>query len=344
MPDVTLGRLERVNDLREVWLSEAADFTPWLAKPENLIILGETLGIDISLEAQERRVGPFRADILCKDLGTDSWVLIENQLERTDHGHLGQLLTYAAGLEAVTIVWVAALFTDEHRATLDWLNKITDESFRFFGAEIELWRIGSSPVAPRFNIVAKPNDWARSVARAKRVIDDGELSDRQTSQRDYWAALHQALNTQHGPVLGNRTPQPRTWMNYSIGRAGFFLVATMVPAKKEIRAELYIDGTNPKVLFRMLRQQKADIERELGYPLEWEELPSRRACRVSTYLRPADADDRTDWARQHQWLATRLNELHRALAQRVRTLDAEVFVSDEPAAPGEDQTADLESA
>lgn len=133
-------------------------------------------------------------------------------------------------------------------------------------------------------------------------------------------------------------------MNYSIGRAGFFLVATMVPAKKEIRAELYIDGTNPKVLFRMLRQQKADIERELGYPLEWEELPSRRACRVSTYLRPADADDRTDWARQHQWLATRLNELHRALAQRVRTLDAEVFVSDEPAAPGEDQTADLESA
>lgn len=102
-----LGRLERV-ELRDIWLSEAADFTPWLARKENLDILGETLGIDLELEAQERPVGPFRADILCKDIGTDRWVLIENQLEQTDHNHLGQLLTYASGLEAVTIVWIAA--------------------------------------------------------------------------------------------------------------------------------------------------------------------------------------------------------------------------------------------
>ncbi len=114
-----LGRLERV-ELREIWLSEASDFTPWLARKENVDILGETLGIDLELEAQERSVGPFRADILCKDIRTDGWVLIENQLERTDHNHLGQLLTYASGLEAVTIVWIAACFTEEHRSTLDW--------------------------------------------------------------------------------------------------------------------------------------------------------------------------------------------------------------------------------
>ena len=105
-------------------------------------MLGEALGIELELEAQEKAVGPFRADILCKDIGNDHWVLIENQLERTDHGHLGQLLTYASGLEAVTIVWIAARFTEEHRSTLDWLNRITDESFRFFGLEVELWRIG----------------------------------------------------------------------------------------------------------------------------------------------------------------------------------------------------------
>ena len=121
-----LGRLTRV-DLRDIWTSEAIDFTPWLAQPENISILGDTLGIDLELEAQEKAVGPFRADILCKDIGTDSWVLVENQLERTDHTHLGQLLTYASGLQAVTIVWIAARFTEEHRATLDWLNKITDE-------------------------------------------------------------------------------------------------------------------------------------------------------------------------------------------------------------------------
>ena len=102
-----LGRLIRV-ELRDIWISESSDFTPWLAREENLVVLGEALGIDLELEAQEKAVGPFRADILCKDIGTGAWVLIENQLERTDHGHLGQLLTYASGLEAVTIVWIAA--------------------------------------------------------------------------------------------------------------------------------------------------------------------------------------------------------------------------------------------
>ncbi len=132
MAEDPLGRLERV-DLREIWLSEAQDFTPWLARPENLSVLAETLGMELELEAQEQAVGPFRADLLCKDLESDKWVLVENQLERTDHRHLGQLMTYAAGLKAVSIVWIAASFTEEHRAALDWLNEITDESFEFFG-------------------------------------------------------------------------------------------------------------------------------------------------------------------------------------------------------------------
>src|SRR5258707_14181126 len=121
-----LGRLERV-EARDVWTNEATDFTPWLAEGNNLVLLGEAVGIDLELEAQEKDVGPFRADILCKDTTTDNWVLIENQLERTDHTHLGQLLTYAAGLSVVTIVWIADHFSEEHRATLDWLNQRTDE-------------------------------------------------------------------------------------------------------------------------------------------------------------------------------------------------------------------------
>jgi hypothetical protein len=175
MTGYPIGRLTRV-ELREIWIREATDFTLWLAREENLAVLAETLGIDLELEAQEKAVGPFRADILCKDIDSNAWVLIENQLECTDHSHLGQLLTYASGLQAVTIIWIAARFTEEHRATLDWLNKITDESFRFFGLEVELWRIGDSPAAPKFNIVSKPNDWSRSVAQAARAIDEAELS------------------------------------------------------------------------------------------------------------------------------------------------------------------------
>jgi hypothetical protein len=250
MTDQPLGRLERV-DLRDIWVSEATSFTPWLARPENMAVLAETLNIDLELEAQERAVGPFRADLLCKDVSTDRWVLIENQLERTDHTHLGQLLTYASGLEAVTIVWIAARFTEEHRSTLDWLNKITDESFRFFGLEVELWRIGSSPAAPKFNLVSKPNEWSHSVAQAARAIDDAELSDTRVMQREYWGALHPVLDLMAGPVSGARKPQPQSWMGYSIGRSGFNLLAVMNRQKQHLRAELYISGDLAKTFIRL---------------------------------------------------------------------------------------------
>jgi hypothetical protein len=152
---LSLGRLERC-DLKTVWAHEAFDFTPWLAQRDSLQLLGDTLGLDLEPEAIEEPVGPFRADILCRDVSADQRVIIENQLGRTDHGHLGQLMTYAAGLEAVTIIWIAASFTDEHRAALDWLNRISADSVRLFGLEVELWRIGSSLAAPRFSVVAKP--------------------------------------------------------------------------------------------------------------------------------------------------------------------------------------------
>ena len=139
-------------------VGEASDFTPWLAQQDNITLLGEAIGIELEVETQEKNVGPFRADILCRDTVNGHYVLVENQLERTDHGHLGQLLTYAAGLDAVTVVWVAARFTEEHRAALDWLNRATSTEFNFFGLEIEVWRIGDSAMAPKFN--AAP--WRRS--------------------------------------------------------------------------------------------------------------------------------------------------------------------------------------
>ncbi|WP_193368037.1 DUF4268 domain-containing protein [Pelagibius marinus] len=315
-----LGRLERV-ELRDIWTSEASDFTPWLGQSENLAVLAETLGMDLELEAQEKNVGPFRADILCKDIGSDAWVLVENQLERTDHTHLGQLLTYASGLQAVTIVWIASRFTEEHRSTLDWLNKITDESFRFFGLEVELWRIGQSPAAPKFNIVSKPNDWSREVARAARAIDDTELSETRIMQRAYWEALHRVLNTVDGPVSGNRKAAPQSWMPYSVGRAHFQLSAVMNRPKKQVRAELYMTGRNAKAFFWLLEQQKEAIEQELGYPLDWEELPAGQDSRIAVYFEEADPEDESDWPRQHEWLAKRLNEFHRVFSQRVKALD-----------------------
>jgi hypothetical protein len=313
MTDQPLGRLARV-DLRDIWITEATSFTPWLARPENLAVLSEALNIDLELEAQERAVGPFRADLLCKDIETDRWVLIENQLERTDHTHLGQLLTYASGLDAVTIVWIAARFTEEHRSTLDWLNKITDESFRFFGLEVELWRIGISPAAPKFNIVSKPNEWSHSVAQAARAIDDAELSPTKIMQAEYWKALNSTLDAVHGPVSGDRTEQPQSWMHYRTGRAKFAVGGATNSVKNSIRAEIFIAGSKAKIYFGLLERQKDEIERELGYPLEWEELPEGIQSRIAIYLKDANPADRADWPRQHEWLAKRINELHKVFA------------------------------
>mgnify|MGYP003117364751 CR=1 FL=1 len=209
-----LGRLKRI-DLRNIWRTEAQDFTPWLAQTENMEILADTLGLELEVEAQERNVGPFRADILCKDLDDDSWVLIENQLERTDHNHLGQLLTYGAGLNTVTIIWIAEKFTDEHRAALDWLNDITDESFKFFGLEVELWRIGDSAPAPKFNIISKPNEWSRSVGKASKRIEASALTETKQMQLEFWQQLHQQL--QGHPFLRARKPRPQHWTTYSFG-------------------------------------------------------------------------------------------------------------------------------
>lgn len=321
MSTYTLGKLVRI-ELRDVWMSESSHFTPWLARDENLLILGETLGLELELEAQEKAVGPFRADILCKDIDTNAWVLIENQLERTDHSHLGQLLTYASGLEAVTIVWIAAKFTEEHRSTLDWLNRITDETFRFFGVEVELWRIGDSPAAPRFNIVSKPNNWNKLVTQAARAIDVAELTDVKALQLAYWSAFGSVLIAKGGPLARERKPQPQSWMTYPVGRSGFNLSASMSRPKKHVRAELYISNPNSKVFFYLLHAQKAEIETALGYSVDWEELPEGRDTRISTPLNQLNAEDQADWPRQHEWLAIRLNDFQRVFANRVKALDA----------------------
>jgi hypothetical protein len=327
MDATTLGRLVKV-ELRDIWLSEATDFTPWLAREENIAVLGETLGLDLEVEAQEKAVGPFRADILCKDVGSNDWVLVENQLERTDHTHLGQLLTYASGLDAVTIVWIAARFTEEHRSTLDWLNRITDESFRFFGLEVELWRIGESPAAPKFNIVSRPNDWTKSVHQAARAIDESQVSDLRIMQRDYWSKLHEELDRLAGPVDGSRKPQFQSWMAYPVGRSGFMISAVMVRPKREIRVELYISNEDAKVFFGLLEQQKEEIERDIGYPIDWEALPEKRDSRVAIRFPDVDPEDRDDWPRQHEWMAARINDFQRVFSPRVRLLDADQWSAD----------------
>jgi hypothetical protein len=323
MTKPSLGLLQQV-DLRQVWLSESSDFTPWLAQAENLAILGETIGVDLELEAQEKFVGPFRADILCKDADNDSWVLIENQLARTDHNHLGQLLTYAAGLQTVTIVWVAAKFTEEHRAALDWLNEITNSRFRFFGLEVELWRIGDSVPAPRFNVISKPNDWSRSVERAASQIDAEALSDTKLQQQRYWQAFNEHLDSIGAP-LRTRTARPQHWHNFSIGRSKFKLCTKVNTQAHTIAAELFISHQRANDYLDLLKADREAIEAECGFALDWQDLPGRIGSRVEIARAGTDPTQETNWPLQHEWLADKLVKMNKAFRNRVATLDLDEF-------------------
>ncbi len=243
-----LGTLQAVN-IRDIWQGEASHFTPWLALPANLETLGETLAMSLEPVGTETPVGPFFADIVCRNLNDSSTVLIENQLERTDHRHLGQIFTYAAGLDAVTIIWISPQFTEEHRAAIDWLNRITLDNFSFFAVEIELWKIGDSPPAPKFNIVAKPNDWTRAIRRKRPAAigndDENESSELGLQKLAFWEGFKNYLATVGSPVRC-QTPSHHHWIWHSIGRSGVALCSVILSASKRtantqlVRANLVI--------------------------------------------------------------------------------------------------------
>ena len=308
-----LGRLEKIDDLRDVWKSEATDFTPWLA--QNLALLGDAIGLDLELEGQELGVGPFRADILCKDTTSSAWVLIENQLERTDHTHLGQLMTYAAGLDAATIVWVAQRFTDEHRAALDWLNRITADGFHFFGLEVELWRIGASAIAPKFNVVCQPNDWAKSVTRASSE----PLSDTEQLQQEYWNEFFEYLQQQNSKLKPDKDSRLHH-ATFSIGRRGFKLQARVNSVKNVVGVWLLMPDDYAKDYFDQLFEQRESIELEVGSSLNWQRQDDNKRSKILLESGNSPLNQSSDWPRQFAWLKDYLERFHQAFAPRVKLL------------------------
>ena len=315
-----LDRLQPV-ELRDIWSNEATDFTPWLAEEENLAFLGETLDMDLELEGQELNVGDFRADILCRNAVDGSRVLIENQLERTDHNHLGQILTYSAGLDIHTVIWIAKEFREEHRAALDRLNEITNEHFQYFGIEIKVWQIGDSARAPQFEIVSKPNDWSRTVSRDTQRAASKDLSETQLQLERFWTSLRDYMVEKNNPV---KFPKPNAWrfLIFSIGRSGFSMEAWQSQQNKEIGIRMYTSGQHAKVHFYLLAEQQQEIEREFGGSLEWAELPNSKSSRISLRKKETDPTDETDWPNQHEWLASKLELFDKVFRPRIKALNA----------------------
>jgi len=309
----SLGRLSPVK-LRDYWEDERA-FTRWLVGDENLELLSEALGLQLQVEGTHVRVGSYEADVLAKDADDEQRVVVENQLDKTDHDHLGKALVYSAGLGAKTVVWLARTITDEHRQTLQWLNEATGESLRFFGLEIELWRIGDSPPAPKFNVVCSPNEWVNVVRTP------GSTSGVKALQLEFWRAFQEHLQTSNTKFRG-RTPRPNNWYDFAIGRSGFNLSLTVNTQKKRVGCELYISHSEAKLAYGLLLEQRQQIDGEVGSELDWMELPGKNACRIIEY-RDGDIRARGVWPELFEWMLGQLNVFSSTFAERVSTLALE---------------------
>jgi hypothetical protein len=303
-----LGLLETV-DLRQAWAHEAQSFTPWLA--DNLNRLSAALGIPLELEGQEVSVGAFSADLLARNPQDGSLVLIENQLEQTDHNHLGQILTYLAGLEAQVIVWIASDFRDPHLSAIHWLNDHTVDPFAFFAVQVKAVRIGDSSIAPLFEVVAKPNGWDRKLQQ-QVASQTGELSALGQFRLAFWSKLLQLYpdQSQWGPAdaassrwhpLKNSSLVVVTYI--SVYRCGIFVRGRRGQDLEESRQQLL--------------GHRKELEAQLGVPISDSE-----GYGLSQSLE-ADARDPATWPQLTAWLVSRLQAY-------VETLEATVVESGAP--------------
>jgi len=308
----TLGSLEPV-DLRTIWPDEARDFTPWLAQEENLRRLSDALNLELELDRVEVAVGPYSADIVATDASSNAKVVIENQLEKTNHDHLGKVLTYASGLEARILIWIAKTFTEEHRQTFDYLNECTSGRLRLYGVEVQVLRIGNSNPAPHFRLVSSPNDYVAATHNAT-----AELSETKSLYMEFWTGFRDYCRAQ-GETFSLQSPRPQHWYTVSIGRSGFSISLTASTMHSRLGCELYLRGPSAKQSFRALKNGQQDIEAVLG-TLNWQELPEKQDCRIVDYLKDFDPRQRGDWDRGFGWMKKRAEEFRSVFAPRVRTI------------------------
>jgi len=311
---INLGRLEKV-ELREFFKDEARDFTPWLAEENNLELLGETLGLDIELEDIEVRIGKFSADIVALDRSSNRNIIIENQLEKTNHDHLGKIITYGAGKNAGIVIWICKKIQQEHRKGLDYLNDISTEDYSFFGIEMELWKIGDSEPAPKFNIVVSPNEWSKSV---KASTYSRTLTDTRVLQKEFWTELVDYF-TENNSFLKLRSPRPQHWFNLAIGRSKFSLTLTVNTKTNQLGSEVYIRGMDAKKWFNQLYENKDEIENELGFQLNWQELPEKQDSRIR-YFTDGDIRDKESWNKCFDWMKGKSETIHKVFSPRIKQL------------------------
>ena len=262
--DIILGKLIKQDDLRSVWKNEATDFTVWLAEPDNLNLLGDTLGIEINLIQREAPAGAFSIDIYAEEANSGRKIIIENQLENSNHDHLGKIITYASAKQAEIVIWVVKKARDEHKQAIEWLNEKTDEDIEFYLLEIELWKIGDSAVAPKFSIISAPNGWMKNNKAVEKIANP-----LQSLQIEYWEKFLEYAETNCEYVYNKHlTANARTWMNIKTDTSKCYIALTTSPSKKQLKAMIYFYYQNREA-FERFKDFEEEINQKCDNKLEW---------------------------------------------------------------------------
>ncbi len=312
--DEKLGQITNV-DVRKYWQNEATGFTPWLADEENIKMLGDVVGIELEVENTEVAVGPYSADILAKDTSTSEYVVIENQLGKTDHDHLGKSITYASVLNASAIIWIATNFTEEHKKALDWLNENTSEDVSFYGVRLELWKIDSSSPAVKFNLVSWPAKLKRTTVIAKASEN---LSETRKVQLEFWTELRKKL-LDDKIVPSAQNPGPKYWYNIALGRSGIHISCIADTTRNRIGIQVVLRSKVAKPALEELLNQKEQIENEIGEQLIWDRNPNN-INKLITLYHSADISNRDLRSKHIDWLGDKVKRFRKAFAPRIKVL------------------------
>lgn len=272
-----IGRLTEV-DIRKLWGHEQYDFSNWLKEDQNIELLNEKIGLTLTDVETEVYVGSYRCDLVAKDEISGEKVIIENQLESSNHDHLGKIITYASGLDANVIVWIVKEAREEHRSAIEWLNNNTAEKINFFLIEIHAYQIGDSLFAPKFEVVEKPNGFIKN---AKMQLGSGKNSDSESERLEFWNQFNEVL-VERGKPFNIRKATKDQWYNIAIGVSRAQVALELVNKDNYIRVGLYIN--DDKELFDRLYAQKEEIEEQIGFSLDWQRKDTTKASRISMQI------------------------------------------------------------
>jgi hypothetical protein len=283
-----LGKLKEV-DIRKVWQHEQYDFSNWLSKDDNINQLGDTLNLSLTDVETEKFVGSYRCDIICKDEITGKNVLIENQLEPTNHDHLGKIITYASGLDASVIIWIVEAAKEEHSSAIEWLNKHTDGDVSFFLIEVHAYTIGDSKPAPYFKIIQQPNDFVKQV---KNISKNTELNDSQSNRLEFWNRFNDMLDKMGRP-FNKRKATADHWYSVAVGSSQCHISIDLVNREHKIRISMWIP--NNKELYDTFYLNKDSIEKSLGYLISWDKLEGKKAACAYTFIEGLDFNNKDNY-------------------------------------------------